>query len=391
MTSRELRALAGLSGLTPASGHREELIRLMSFIEDKDLLIDAAVREGVASLLYKHLMTSELIESLRPGQRERLKIFYYQTLRLNLRLIRDLKQVLGMLKQKGIKVVLLQGIILLAQLYHDIGMRPLGDIDLWVLEEDYSSLIDILEVMGYERDPLYPNTFRRGLTVLDLHTHILGADRIRTRALLLAKGQSDIFSNTHVIDFDGAEARCLNKYDQVLYLGLHAQKHNLDKVMWLVDIKGLLMSWSEYDWEACIKRAEELGQSKTLSYILFLLVHLFDFQVPLKAKKFMETVRLSCIEVRLLRRRIRGNSLPLWAPLVLFSPKQGVRKRCILTLETLFPRPAILRQVFDHSPGRKAWRLYAMRVLQLVRMGKASFKVLNWKRRSCPGGFLDGH
>jgi hypothetical protein len=374
MTRREIRALAGLSGLIPASGHRQELTRLMSLIRNKELLIDGAVREGVASLLYKNLMTSELLGALSAGQRERLRALYYQTLRLNLRLIHDLKQVLGVMNQKGIRVVLLQGIILLAQLYDDIGVRPLGDIDLWVVEEDYTSFTGILGDLGYERDPLYPNTYRRGVTVFDLHTHILGADRIRSRALLLVKDQQEIFNSTHVIDFDGIEARSLSEYDQVFYLGLHALKHNLDKLMWLVDIKVLVEHWNDSDWTACMRRADELGQGKALSYILFILTHLFDFSMPLRAQRCMEEMRLNCIETHLLRRRIRGNPLPIWAPLVLFSPEKGVRKRFILALETLFPRPEIMRQVLEHSAGRRAWQLYGMRVLQLMRMAKSSLK-----------------
>jgi hypothetical protein len=375
MNSLEIQALAGISGLTPLSGHRQELIRLMSLIRDKDVLIDGAMREGVASFLYKNLKTSELLESLSPGQRERLETFYFQTLRLNIRLIRDLKQVLGVVNQKGIRVVLLQGIILLAQLYSDIGVRPLGDIDLWVLQEDYLSFVGVLESLGYERDPLYPNTLRRGLTVLDLHTHILGADRIRTRALLLPKDQNDIFKDTQVIDFDGSEARCLNTYDQVFYLGLHALKHNLDRLLWLVDIKALLANWGKSDWEAGWRRGEELGQRKALSSIVFLLTRLFDFQIPIKAREFMGEMRLNFLEKHLLRKRVRGNSLPQWAPLVLFSPEKGVRKHLMFTLETLFPRPDILRQVFERSSGRTAWHLYALRVLQLVRMARMSFKV----------------
>jgi hypothetical protein len=375
MNSLEIQALAGISGLTPLSGHRQELIRLMSLIRDKDVLIDGAMREGVASFLYKNLKTSELLESLSAGQRERLETFYFQTLRLNIRLIRDLKQVLGVVNQKGIRVVLLQGIILLAQLYSDIGVRPLGDIDLWVLQEDYLSFVGVLESLGYERDPLYPNTLRRGLTVLDLHTHILGADRIRTRALLLPKDQNDIFKDTQVIDFDGSEARCLNTYDQVFYLGLHALKHNLDRLLWLVDIKALLANWGKSDWEAGWRRGEELGQRKALSSIVFLLTRLFDFQIPIKAREFMGEMRLNFLEKHLLRKRVRGNSLPQWAPLVLFSPEKGVRKHLMFTLETLFPRPDILRQVFERSSGRTAWHLYALRVLQLVRMARMSFKV----------------
>jgi len=375
MTSLEIQALAALSGLTPGSGHRQDLIRRMSLIRDKDVLIDGALREGMASFLYKNLKTYGLLENLRPDQRGRLETFYFQTLRLNLRLIRDLEEVLCLVNQKGIRGVLLQGIILLVQVYSDIGVRPLGDIDLWVLQEDYLSFIRALESLGYEGDPLYPNTLRRGLTVLDLHTHILGADRIKTRALLLSKDQNDIFKDTQMIDFDGSKARCLNKYDQVLYLSIHALKHNLDRLLWLVDIKTLLALWGESDWGAGWRRAEELGQSKALSSIVFLLTRLFDLQIPVKAGRFMEETRINLIEKHLLRKRIRGNSLPQWAPLVLFSPEKGMRKRLMFTLETLFPRPDILRQVFERPPGRAVWHLYALRILQLVRMAGMPLKM----------------
>jgi hypothetical protein len=329
----------------------------------------------MASFLYKNLKTYGLLENLSPDQRGRLETFYFQTLRLNLRLVRDLEEVLCVVNQKGIRVVLLQGIILLVQVYSDIGVRPLGDIDLWVLQEDYLSFIRTLESLGYEGDPLYPNTLRRGLTVLDLHTHILGADRIKTRALLLSKDQNDIFKDTQMIDFDGSKARCLNKYDQVLYLSIHALKHNLDRLLWLVDIKTLLAPWGESDWGAGWRRAEELGQSKALSSIVFLLTRMFDLQIPVKAGRFMEETRINLIEKHLLRKRIRGNSLPQWAPLVLFSPEKGMRKRLMFTLETLFPRPDILRQVFERPPGRAVWHLYALRILQLVRMAWSSLKV----------------
>jgi hypothetical protein len=347
----------------------------MSLVEDKDLLIERAQREGVASFLYKNLKTSGLLERLSPDQIQRLEAFYFQTLRLNLRLIRDLTQILVLVNEKRIRAVLLQGIILLAQLYSDIGLRPLGDIDLWVFQEDYPLLLSILESVGYERDPLYPNTLRRGLTVLDLHTHIMGADRIRTRALLLSKDQGDIFKDTQVIHFDGSEARCLNTYDQVLYLGLHALKHNLDRLLWLADIRALIAPWGESDWQAGWRRAEELGQRKTLSSMVFLLTRMFDLQIPIKGRELVGEMRLNLVEKHLLRKRIRGNLPPQWAPLVLFSPEKGMRKRLAFALETLFPKTDILEQVFKRSPGRTERHLYALRLLQLVRMAKSSLKV----------------
>jgi hypothetical protein len=375
MTSIEQEILACSTELSPGPYQHQRMRHLMARDIDVDTLIDIAIKEGLASLLYKGLMRSGMLEALGHRQRERLQSLYYQTVAFNLKLIHDLTEVLHLLNQKKTRVVLLQGIALMHQIYDDIGLRPMTDIDLWVLEKDYPGLIRILSSQGYQRDPIYPNTFRKGSTIFDLHTHILWADRIKARTLLLAKSQEYIYYNTRTVRFEGQEVLCLSQYDQVLHLSLHALKHDVNRLIWLVDIKRLLADCKSSDWEALLNRARELGQEKTISYILFLLLHLFDFQPPREARQPLERKRLNLLEKKVLRQRIKRDALPIWASLLLFSSEKGLQKRLFFILETLFPRPDILRQVFEHSSGRKAWQLYCLRVLQLLRMAKMSFKV----------------
>jgi len=309
-------------------------------------------------------MKSGVLENLSHEQKERLQTLYYQTVLSNQKLIQDLKEILHLLDEKKIKVVLLQGIALLLPIYDDIGLRPLTDIDLWVLENDYAGLISILGSQGYERDNLYPNTFRKSPTIFDLHTQIPWADRIKSRKMLLAKSQEHIYSETQVADFEGQEVLCLGQYDQVLFLGLHALKHNVSRLIWIADIKSLLADWKSSEWDALINRAGELGQEKTLVYIFFLL-RLFDFQLPREASQLMERKRLRAFEKKALEERIKRDSLPIWSPLLLVSSGKGLKARFFLILETLFPRPEILRQVFPDSADRKVWVLYLKRIGQL--------------------------
>jgi len=366
--------LACSTVLHPDFHQQQKLRRLMSLVKDKDLLIKMAIKEGLPCLLYRNLQKSGALDTLGYNQRETLRSLYHQTVLFNLKLIHDLKEVLYHLNQKKIQVVLMQGIALLQQVYDDLGLRPLTDIDLWVLQKDYPGLIGILISQGYQGDPIYPHTFRKGSTTFDLHTHILWADRIRAHRLLLTKSQEHIYHDAGIIHFQGQEARCLSQYDQVLYLSLHALKHNVNRLIWLVDIKGLLANWKMSDWEALMNRARELGQEKTISYIFFLLLHLFDFRPPREVRQFLERKRPHFLEERVLRERIRGDSLPVWAPLLLFSSGKGLQKRLSIILETLFPRPEILRQIFVDSLDLKVWQLYWMRVLQLFGMFKMSLK-----------------
>jgi hypothetical protein len=376
MQSIEQKILCYAAELNPDSDHHEGLRRLISRYTDVDQLIDLADKEGLTCLFYKNLEKSGLLETLRPEQRERLQTSYYQTAGFNLKLIHDLKEVLDLLTQENIRVVLLQGMDLLHQVYGDIGLRPMIDIDLWVLQKDYAGLIAVLNSRGYQRDPIYPNTFRKGSTTFDLHTHILWADRIEARKLLINKGEEDIYQRARLIDLEGQKALCLNSYDQVLYLSLHTLKHHMSRLIWLVDIRGLLENWKRSDWEALMNRAKEWGQEKTLSYLFFILFHLFDFKLPPQAQQLMERKRLHLLEKRVLRERIKGNSLPFWAPVFLFSSEKGLRRRSLFIFENVFPRPEIMRQIFVNSRDRKVWQLYIMRILEIINRSTRASKKL---------------
>lgn len=331
-------------------------------------LIEQAKNEGVAGILYKSLSASGALDSLPQENKEILRTYYYQTLRVNMRLLHALKQVLARANQEGIRVVILQGMDLLQDLYEDIGLRPLMDIDLWVSKTDYSGLVRIFESLGYERDAIYPDTFKQGATVFDVHTHILWADRIQARKMILDKSEKHIIREVRAIEIEGEKAFCLSPYDQVLYLSLHAFKHRVNRLIWLVDIKRILERWKDEGWKGLVARAEDLAQSNTLLSVLFLLEQVFQFRGPQGALKPLQKKRLCPLEKKILRERVKTGALPAWGPVFLFSSELGFLNRLRFLFENLFPRPEVLRQVFPPPPHLRPWQLYGKRVLQLLGM-----------------------
>jgi Uncharacterised nucleotidyltransferase len=357
--------MAWISDLNPDPQHRGQMHHLLSQCRDIDHLITIALKEGLAGLLYKYLLEAKLLDALSFEQSQRLNNIYYRILSHNVRLTHDLKVVLHRFHQKGIQVVLLQGIDLIQQVYGDLGLRPLTDIDLWVLPGNYPRVVGILKSEGYTRDPLYPNTFKKGATIFDIHTHILWADRIPARKLLFRKGEEEVYRQTGMIHVGDQSARCLSPYDQVVYLSLHVLKHYVDRLIWLVDIRNLLVHWDRSDWTGFSTRVKELGQERTVSYLLFLLSHLLGYRHPPNVRRLEEEHKLHVLEKKILKTRIKGKSLPIWAPVFLFSSGLGFKNRLFFVLESLFPRPEILRQVFAASPDLKVWQLYLKRMLQL--------------------------
>lgn len=366
MTSVELKLLACATQLHPDARHLEQTCRLLPQLNDMDAFITLTMNEGLAGLFYKTLLKSGLFNYLENSQKQKLQAHYHQTARLNLLRIHELKKVLQQIAQTDIQIVLLKGIALIQELYQNVGLRPMCDVDLWVLAQNLKKFSDILIGIGYEQDPLYPRTYRKDLTTLDLRTHILDADRIKSRALLIEKEQNHIFYNARIVSVDGQKALVLDPYDQILYLGLHAFKHNIEKMIWLVDIRALTAQWAPIDWHKLFSRAKEMKQEKTFDYMMFLLGELLEYH-PLEAGIFQKPgCRLNLFEKKILTLRKKNGALPDWAPLLFFSGQISLKKRIRVILETLFPRPEILQQGFRKSSGTKTWQLYLMRFFQLA-------------------------
>jgi hypothetical protein len=366
MMEVEHQIITAACEINPGTDQLAEISKLVNNDFDADRLIDLAVRQGTGGLLYRNLKSAGLEDRLDSEFHPRLRAIYYQTVQLNLNLIHNLKQVLQKLNQDNISVILMQGMALLLQVYPDVGTRPMQDIDLWVLPKDYDKLVNALIELGYQGGKLYPHIFTKAETIIDISTHILWADRIKARSLLLKKNQEDIFYSADTIKMEGQQAFCLNPYDQVLYLSLHVIKHHVERLIWLLDIKGLIDSWTCDDWNKLLARASELGLQKTLAQIIFLLDLLLKFQPPVEIMSALQTIPLSRAEKAILGLRRTRDALPEWCQVVLLPSGKELRKRAAFTLETLFPRPEILRQVFAGSPNLKTWQLYWKRSLQLM-------------------------
>ena len=270
MPSIEHDILTCCADVDPNENQLQKLRGGLSNPVDMERLIDLAVAEGLGGFCYKSMLKAGLLETINPRHKQKLYTIYYLTVRNNLKLLHALNTILHDLNRAGVDMTLLQGMALLQETYQDVGLRPMKDMDLWVLPENYQRLVEILARHGFERNRLYPQTYSKGEIVLDIHTHLLWADRIKAREYLLSQSQDEIFRSTKSITIDGGRVRCLGPQDQFLYLGLHALKHNFERLLWLVDIKSLVAKWQPSDWDGLVKRAEELGHEKTVRYILYL-------------------------------------------------------------------------------------------------------------------------
>ena len=359
MDALETRTLLWVAASGDPESKPPAWLRAALGAEESSRLVAAAVREGLAGLLHHRLKACGRMAVLAPDARHRLESIYYRTLQTNLRLLSAFQEIAA----QEVPFVLMQGAALLLHLYPDPGLRPLGDIDLWVLPRHRESLSAALSRLGFEEDSLTPGNFHRGAIRVDVHAHLEWAQRIRARRFLFAKDAEEIYRRCRPRSHEGVPVLSLDFYDQVTYLMVHAIKHNLERLIWLADIQRLVAAWQEPEWKAWRQRTRQFGQEGVAAALSYLRQELFGMRTPAAATAGL---KLTALGRYLLRMRKKG-PLPKWSSLELLSARNRVRQ-LEFAFESMFPRPEVLRQVFADRAGLRDWQLYSLRIRQLLGM-----------------------
>ena len=112
------------------SGRADILLPSTFAPNDWRLLVATAWREGVAPLLYHTLRETGWLANAPPDVQADLRQAYYAITARNLLIYRELSRILAALSP--LPAVVLKGAAVAATLYPNIGLRPMGDLDLLV-------------------------------------------------------------------------------------------------------------------------------------------------------------------------------------------------------------------------------------------------------------------
>ena len=119
---------------------------------DWDRLYDTANKERVAAVLYWSLINSKSVSEYKIplSLLTKLRSLYYSIWVHNTGLYQELRPIFKSMNKAGVQVVLLKGVSLAASLYPDIGLRPMGDLDLLVRDSQLNTAVQIASSFGYK-------------------------------------------------------------------------------------------------------------------------------------------------------------------------------------------------------------------------------------------------
>ena len=350
-------------------------------VTDWSDVADLAVKQELAPLLFKRLKERNARVLVPADAWERLRMGYFSSAKRNTRLFRELRTVLGCLRDAGIPVVVLKGAFLAEVVYGDVALRTMCDVDLMVprteLPRAQAVLLDLggirvrptgNELFWQEHHHPPPIVLRR--FSIELHwtiTEPTGPVTVDTAGL---------WNRVCPATVAGVQVLALAPEDQLLHLCLHFCRGNrLIGLRSFCDIAQTIRIYrSEMNWQQATDIAHEWHAAKYVGLALHLARSMSGAEVP---EDVLERLIPGGLDDQVLgaarQAALGGGGFETWTPVSGLVGARSFGDMVKLFWERVFlPRDEMAR-VYPASRGsRHLFPFYLLRFWDAIRLHGAS-------------------
>ena len=258
-----------LAAAPPLSRSPAALRRLAAEEIDRRSLVSGAVTHRIAGPVMRGLRAAE-IQNFSDDFRRAL----FNNAEAALKQCAELARLTRMFATANIRVIVLKGVALSLQLYGDVAMRGVGDIDLLVDGADLPAADALLTEDGYRRET--PRPTGGGWRVYrDIdYVHPQRGSRIELHQRLTSNPQrlpldfERLWRDRQEVSIAAAKIAVLPDRVQPLYLCVHGAAHGWSRLCWIADLAVLLAAPSAR--AAALSDAAGFGLDKALRRALAL-------------------------------------------------------------------------------------------------------------------------
>jgi hypothetical protein len=335
---------------------------------DWESIVQFAVIYSVAPLLYHRIKSVNIPASMR----QKLLKAYLISARRNTRLYSQLSKIIKALQDTP--VIVLKGAHLAQNVYGNIALRPMNDIDILVRKTDLLKAEKNLLEIGYSsprqneiqvacaKHHHLPPLVKQGTVPVDIHWtigHPSSPFQIDIEGL---------WKRAQPATIAGIKVLVLSPEDLLLHLCLHTAFHHLFRsgIRPFYDILETIRQ-SEIDWEQIPPRANQWGATNSVYLTLYLAKTLFRASVPneildrLKPDNFDPQI-VSWAKARLFDKRAYPPTT-----LIQFWKSNSYLEKANLFLKRVFLSPEEMAQLYPvlHNSPKKLYFYYLVRLKEL--------------------------
>lgn len=179
----------------------------------------------------------------------------------------DLRQLILFLRAVGVEPILLKGWSI-ARHYPETGLRPYGDVDVYVGPEHQAAA---------------------AATLMADDAPTVGVDLHRELADLKERSFDELYGRSRLVTLGDLAIRVLGPEDQFRHICLHLLRHGAWRPLWLCDVGMLLESLAaDFDWDYCLtgdrRHADWIACAAGLAHQL-LGAHIHDSPLARRARR----------------------------------------------------------------------------------------------------------
>jgi hypothetical protein len=203
---------------------------------------------------------------------------YYENIGVNTLLLNALKEIAQACQTQNIRIVPLKGADLLLNVYENIGLRQLSDLDVLIEKSDLEKFRKVMLELGFVETPMLP---RKAAVLVDHpspYLYIRNGLHVDIHLKLNKKKQFDlnievIWNRVTQTNFENVVIWRLENIDFLIHLCVHLHKHFIvfnHKSIHFLDIK-LFIQKNEIQLQDLLSRAQEYGCAIEVEQIIHLL------------------------------------------------------------------------------------------------------------------------
>ncbi|MFC1718791.1 nucleotidyltransferase family protein [Candidatus Poribacteria bacterium] len=266
----------------------DEVRRLLGEDMDWDYILAAPSFTSITPMLFYNLKKIADRNTIPQPVVDKLRLRYIDVLRRNTVIYRQLREILGELRNEGIPAILLKGVALAETVYPDIALRPMADIDFMVRKADLHSVMEIFTKLGYTQ--AIPNEY------FDEHHHLSPYRKIETKQrdyftievhhnidpVMSGINVDRLWEGAQTVSIVGVDALVLSPENLILHLCVHLSGSCfLNGMRALVDISQSIRYYGRsLNWHLLTKRSKEFGVCRSVYYTLCLAKETMGINIP---------------------------------------------------------------------------------------------------------------
>ncbi|MFH1776553.1 MAG: nucleotidyltransferase family protein [Candidatus Omnitrophota bacterium] len=327
---------------------------------DWNCFVKTARSDNITSLLYQEITRSSCDKiKIPPHIQKILKEDYVNTTTRNLIILQELNRVLGNFTDKRISVIVLKGAALLENVYQDIGLRNLADIDLLIRKEQLPGIIQTLEQLGYTTpfnwvdykavtNSRYLNSIYyvrpkgKISVILHLHWHI-----INTTVPAYTYGDIDVerfWQGAEPATIANCRTKVLSPHHLIIHLSEHLLKHSYHPFILFCDLAQAISSYlnNRLDWETLICQSREMGLQRPVYYALYFTRRFLKIDIPEKATQRLKPEHPCFGEKKIMTLVEENKKFPELKYFFHFVMSETVKDKLKFVQDCIFPSREIL-------------------------------------------------